>query len=346
MGTMTRILVLSVALILAFPIPGSGQNYDRQVEVFGSLLVYDKTGQICSPIRASAVLSFVSDSPNLSFDGQTTRFDPYCQWLGKGTLHQGEASLEINAQIDGFVQYMPNEPIKIRATDPKNSLIRRKGIRVILYERERFSYEFRALAHEALKANNVSRAIELYDAAFKNLSDPETLYFKADALDRAGQHAAAASTWSQAIQLVSDDPAVRWTRASDVPERWATSLYRDAKTKSEPKPEIWLNVAKVSRTALNLQSPKPTRKSMIRAIWLDSLFNAATARGDYSRLSKEILSDQNMQNNWLALFYEEFKAESRPDSLSDTSIVLNIGELEAALGRKDGQHDSKTPRLD
>ena len=44
-----------------------------------------------------------------------------------------------------------------------------------------------------------------------------------------------------------------------------------------------------------------------------------------------------MQNSWHDLFFEEFRDESRPDSLSGEEIVHGIGKLEAALGRKGGQ---------
>ena len=335
MGTLMRTVVSVVALILVLPIPGQGQN--RRVVVTGSLQVYNTQGPICSQIRDKAVIYFVPGSENLSFDGQTTMFDRYCQWMGTGTLFQGEASLTVNAQLKDFVQDRPNEPINIRSTDPSSLPIRKNGIRVVLYDKERFSSETRALANQALRANDITRAIELYDAAFENLPDPETLFLKADALDQAGRYADAASTWHQAFKIVSDNEAVGWQRAGVVPWRWTNSLYKAGKAATEPKPETWLNLMEAAEKALDLQLPNLKNRSRIMAVWLDSLFNAANVSGDYRRLSVAIQSNQNMQNSWHALFYEEFKDEARPNSLPGEEIVQGIGELEAALGRKGGQ---------
>ena len=337
MGTLTRTVVSIVALIWALPIPGLGQGHDKRVVVTGKLQVYDTTGSICEQARGETVLSFVPDSQNLSFDGQIEQFDLHCGWIARGNLYQGQARLTINAQFRDFVQFRPTEPIEIRDTDPAVPIIRRRGIRVILYGKKRFSLEVRALATEALRANDITRAIELYDVAFEHLPDPETLFLKADALEHAGRYADASSTWGQAFKIVSDDAAVGWRRAGDAPLRWTDSLYKAAKAATEPDPETWLNVAEASRIALDLQLTNPTNRARIMATWLDSLFNTAAPRGDYSRLREAILSDQNIQNSWHALFYEEFRNESRPDSLSGEEIVQGIGELEAALGRKGGQ---------
>ena len=338
MGPLTRTVVSIVALISALPIPGSGQNRDIRVVVVGTLEVYDTAGLICDQmVRDEARLSFLPDSQDLNFAGETRNFDPSCRWIGEGTLYQGEASLTINARYRDFVQSRPTEPIEIRNTDPDETLIRRIGIRVILYEKERYSSEMRDGANRAVRENDITRAMELYDVAFENLPDPETLFLKADALDHTGRYAEAASTWSQAFEIVSDEEAVGWRRAGDVPWRWTTSLYEAAEAATEPQPESWLNVAEASRDALDLQSPDRTNRPRIMATWLDSLFNAADARGDYSRLSEAIQSDQNMQNSWHGLFYQEFRDEAPPDSLSNEEIVQGIGELEAALGRKGGQ---------
>lgn len=338
MGTLTRTVVSIVSLILALPIPGLGQNLNRTVVIVGRLQVYDRTKMVCNDqVRNETILSFTPSSQALSFDGQATAFDIECKWMGTGTLYQDTAGLTINAMFGDFVQDRPTEPIKIRGNNQNNSDIRLQGIRVILYERERFSLETRALANRALAAKDITRAIELYDVAFDNFADPETLFLKADALDQGGRYADAASTWNEALEIVSNNAAVAagWRRAKDVPWRLTTSLYKAAKDGTEP--EIWLNVAEVSRKALDLQSLEPTNRSRIMATWLDSLFNAVGGRGDYSRLSKEILSDQNMQNSWHALFYEEFRDESRPDSPSGEEIVQGIGKLESALGRKGRQ---------
>lgn len=332
MGTLMRTVVSVVALILVFPIPGLGQN--TNVVVIGSLQVYNTKGPICSQIRDKAVIYFYPDSGNLSFDGQTTSFDRYCQWMGTGTLFQGEASLKVNAQLKDFVQYRPNEPIPIRSTNPNSLSIRKDGVRVILYDKERYSSEVRALANQSLSVNDITRAIELYDVAFENLPDPETLFLKADALDQVGRYADAASTWHQAFNFISDSEAVEWRRADDVPWRWTNSLYKAAEAETESKPETWLNVAEAAEKALDLQLPNLTNRSRIMAVWLDSLFKAANVPGDYSRLSAAIQSNQNLQKSWGALFYKGFRNESSPVNPSSEDILQGIGKLETALGRR------------
>ena len=331
MGTLMRTVVSVVALILVFPIPGLGQN--TEVVVIGHLQVYNTEGPICSQIRDAAVIYFTPGSGNLSFDGQTRSFDRHCKWMGTGTLFQGEARLTVNAQLKDFVQYLPNEPIPIRSTTPSSPSIREDGVRVILYDKERFSSEVRARANQSLKANDITQAIELYDVAFENLPDPETLFLKADALDQVGRHADAASTWHQAFKFVSDSEAVGWRRAADVSWRWTNSLYKAAEAETESKPETWLNVAEAAEKALDLQLPNLTNRSRIMAVWLDSLFKAANVPGDYSRLGVAIQSNQNLQKSWDALFYKRFRNESPPVNPSSEDILQGIGKLEAALGR-------------
>ena len=331
MRTLMWTVVSAVALTIVLPISGSGQG--RTVVVTGNLQVYNMQGPICSEIRGKAVIYFDPHSENLSFDGQTKRFDRYCQWIGTGILFHGKASLSVNAKLTGFVQRRPNEPINVRSTDSGSQPIRKSGINVILYDKERFSSETRALANQLVRKSEITQAIELYDEAFENLPDPETLFLKADALDRAGRYADAASTWHQALEIMSDDEALAWRRASVVPWRWTNSLYKAAEAGTDPSPETWLNVAEAAEKALDLQLPSLTNRPQIMAVWIDSLFNAANVSGDYSRLSEAIRSDQDMQNNWNALFYKGFRNEPRPDSPSRDEILRGIAELQAALGR-------------
>lgn len=344
MGALKRATTaLAMACVLTRAVSIFGQQSESvqpesvQVEVMGELQVYDTTGLICETARDSAVLVFAPTTDNLSFDGQTNRFDSRCGWLGSGQLYGQEAALELQAEFEDFIQTRPTAPIPIRNTGGQR--IRVPGIRVILYSRARRSAELRALANLALAADDMGRAIRLFDESFASQRNPETLYQKADALDEAGRYVEAATTWNTALGVALSDPTIEWRRRDEIPWRWTDSLYRAAHLSGSSDRQRWLTVARATEGALSLEElPAPVNRPRILATWLDALFTATGSDGDYAELVSEVLRDDSVRLSWEALYYEGFRGESPPSaSVGPTreELVQQVAELEQALGRKE-----------
>ena len=336
MARLTRKAVPIIALVLALPFPGRGQNQAQYVEVMGNLQVYD-TEDICKQARKEAVVIFSPSSGYLSFDGQTSSFDRNCGWSGRGTLRRQAATLKIKAKFKDFVQFQPTQPFDIRSTNT-NNWITISNVTVVLYSKRRLAWEVRSDAHEAYRAYQftgdnelLTRALAQYEKSFESMPDPRTLRSKADAQDYAGLYAEAAITWNRILEIEPHDKSAALAREAAF--RLAESLYKAAIAANDSASATWLNVAEAANNALCLNSNQKIRQRM-SAAWLDSLFNAANTSGGYSRLSSTILTDKKMRDSWSALFYGAFKEESPPNTLSRQAIILGIEQLEADLRRK------------
>ena len=327
-------LAAKFTIALAFSISTSNSTADTPVEVMGHLQVFNEEQQLCNEIRGQAVLQFFPNSENLSFDAQTDRFDMSCKWKAKGALYRGTADLQIKAALRGFRQFRPRKPIEIREINSQDDFIKREGIRVILYTRDRFGREVLARAHNAVGRNEISQAIEYFDMAFENNSDPETLFLKADTLDVAQRHADAAIAWRQVVDMVTREEAVDWPRTGDVHWRLTTSLYRAAKASAESGPEKWLCVTESASEALKSPWLAATRRSEVIGIWLDCLFKAAASRGEYRKLSESVLDEAPIRDSWKASISESSRTQVRQSACRMMRLCPVSASLKSSWTKK------------